>query len=121
MALGTYITPHLLVGGIINIFAVAFESLYQGRPGHMQVHVLSLVAIGTANGVDDLMSTFFPGSFIESFGSDLTHHPGHIGAFTGPAGVGHRAAAAIYRCTGTQDVADVVNGPVVSLGLIVLF
>ena len=88
MALRAYQGTHLVMRGLVHVFAHARERLAEGGPGDMQVHGLAVVAVRATDRIHHVGAPLGPVGLVELRGTHFFHQAGHIRALAGPAGPG---------------------------------
>lgn len=73
VALGAHERAHFLLGGVVDVLALALEGLDESGSGDAQVHGLGVMAVGAADGVHDFIAEFAPLLGVE-FGDAVFSH-----------------------------------------------
>ncbi|OPZ82923.1 MAG: hypothetical protein BWY76_02529 [bacterium ADurb.Bin429] len=85
---------HLLMAGLVNIFAHGGKGLAQRRAGDAQVHRIRVVTVGAADGMAHLLADLGERRPIKLGHAHLPHQAGHVAALAGHAGAGLGLATA---------------------------
>ena len=101
---------HLLMRSLGDVDPAALHSLYECRAADVQLHRLSIVAVGAADGIDYLASPVGPAFLVKLLQPHLLHHSRHIRTLAGPA-CGRLEILPIRKSRGTrsQGISDILD------------
>ena len=121
MALCTDQRTHILMSGIGKLQgAFSIQGTFEMLAGYSECHGFRIMAVGTANRVDDFIAVLGPGAG-EKFQLTIPRdQPGDIRRLAGPAGGRLRPGLTIHRRTGAQSVLIVFQHVEVAAGRVVV-